>query len=232
MATKISKRQQAINKLVKPGKIYQAKEAIEFLKSIPKPKFDETVEAAISLGIDPKKSEQAVRGATVLPHGTGKSVRVAVFAQNEQAEAAKAAGAEKVGFEDLAESIKKGEIDFDVLIAAPDAMRIVGTLGQILGPKGLMPNPKVGTVTPNVAEAVRNAKMGQVRYRTEKNGIIHCSIGKLSFTAEALIENLETLLTDIKKAKPASTKGVYLKKLAVSSTMGPGLALDQASLKI
>jgi large subunit ribosomal protein L1 len=229
---KISKRQKAINELVKPGQIYTIDAAIELLKKVPKPKFDETVEMSLNLGIDASKSEQGVRGATVLPNGTGRSARVAVFAQNEQAEAAKAAGAEKVGFEDLAESIKKGEMDFDVLIATPDAMRIVGTLGQILGPKGLMPNPKVGTVSANVAEAVKNAKMGQVRYRTEKNGIIHCSIGKISFTSEAIKQNLEALLIDIKKAKPASTKGTYLKKLAISTTMGPGLVIDISSLKI
>jgi large subunit ribosomal protein L1 len=230
--TKISKRQKAINEMVKPGKIYSIEEAVELLKKLPKAKFDETVEMSLNLGIDAKKSEQGVRGATVLPNGTGKSARVAVFAQNEQADAARAAGAEKVGFEDLAESIKKGELDFDVLIATPDAMRIVGTLGQILGPKGLMPNPKVGTVSANVGEAVKNAKMGQVRYRTEKNGIVHSSIGKLSFTVEAIKQNLEALLIDIKKAKPASSKGTYLKKLVISSTMGPGLAIDLSSLKI
>jgi large subunit ribosomal protein L1 len=230
--TKISKRRKVIKNLIEPGKLYSIEEAVETLKKVPKSKFDETVEMCLNLGIDASKSEQAVRGATVLPNGTGRTARVAVFAQNEKADEAKAAGAEIVGFEDLAENIKKGELDFDVLIATPDAMKIVGTLGQILGPKGLMPNPKVGTVSVNVAEAVRNAKMGQVRYRTEKNGIIHCSIGKLSFAADAIKQNLEALLIDIKKAKPAATKGTYLKKLVISSTMGPGLAVDFSSLKI
>jgi large subunit ribosomal protein L1 len=230
--TKISKRRKVIKNLIEPGKLYSIEEAVETLKKVPKSKFDETVEMCLNLGIDASKSEQAVRGATVLPNGTGRTARVAVFAQNEKADEAKAAGAEIVGFEDLAENIKKGELDFDVLIATPDAMKIVGNLGQILGPKGLMPNPKVGTVSVNVAEAVRNAKMGQVRYRTEKNGIIHCSIGKLSFAADAIKQNLEALLIDIKKAKPAATKGTYLKKLVISSTMGPGLAVDFSSLKI
>ena len=193
-------------------------------------KFDESVEVAVNLGIDAKKSDQAVRGATVLPKGTGKTVRVAVFAQGEQAEAAKAAGADVVGFEDLAERIQAGEMDFDVIVATPDAMPVVSKLGKVLGPRGLMPNPKVGTVNVDAAQAVVNAKAGQVRYRTDKNGIIHCAIGKVSFEVDALKENLESLLADLNKAKPSSAKGIYLKKISLSTTMGPGIAVDQSSL--
>jgi large subunit ribosomal protein L1 len=190
----------------------------------------ESVDAAVNLGVDPRKSDQVVRGSTVLPHGTGKNVRVAVFAQGANAETAKEAGADLVGFEDLAASVKGGELNFDVAIATPDAMRVVGQLGQILGPRGLMPNPKVGTVTTDVATAVRNAKAGQVRYRTDKKGIIHCSIGKANFEANKLQENLQVLLTDLKKAKPATSKGIYIRKVTVSTTMGPGVAVDQATL--
>lgn len=227
-----SKRQKLIREKITFGKTYSFDEALTLLQSLPPVKFVESVDVAINLGIDPKKSEQMVRSAVVLPHGTGKSVRVAVFAQGDQAAAAKAQGADIVGFEDLAEQIKKGEINFEVLIATPDAMRLVGQLGQILGPKGLMPNPKVGTVTTDVAAAVKNAKAGQVRYRSDKGGVIHCMIGKLNFTASALKENLEALLVDLRKVKPSTSKGVYFKKIAISSTMGPGLAIDQASLNI
>ncbi|MCG8099610.1 MAG: 50S ribosomal protein L1, partial [Candidatus Thiodiazotropha taylori] len=195
-------------------------------------KFGESVDVSVNLGVDARKSDQVVRGASVLPHGTGKTVRVAVFAQGANADAAKEAGADVIGFEDLAADIKAGNMDFDVVIASPDAMRVVGQLGQILGPRGLMPNPKVGTVTPNVAEAVQNAKAGQVRYRTDKAGIIHCSIGKVDFEPQKLKENLESLLAALVKAKPSSAKGVYLKKITVSSTMGPGLILDQATLSL
>ena len=227
---KVSKRRAAIQKLVVAGKIYPILEAINLLKQCAKTKMNETVEVAVNLGIDARKTEQAVRGATVLPNGTGRSVRVAVFAQGSDAEAAKAAGAEVVGFDDLADSIKAGNIDFQVLIATPDAMRLVGQLGQILGPKGLMPNPKVGTVTTDVSNAVKNAKAGQVRYRTDKNGIIHCPIGKVDFSETSLKQNLETLIADLKKARPAGVKGVYMKKIALSSTMGPGLVIEQSSL--
>lgn len=227
-----SKRQKLIREKITFGKVYSFDEALTLLQSLPPAKFVESVDVAINLGIDPKKSEQMVRSAVVLPHGTGKSVRVAVFAQGDQATAAKAQGADIVGFEDLAEQIKKGEINFEVLIATPDAMRLVGQLGQILGPKGLMPNPKVGTVTADVAAAVKNARAGQVRYRSDKGGVIHCMIGKLDFTASALKENLEALLVDLRKVKPSTSKGVYFKKIAISSTMGPGLAIDQASLNI
>jgi large subunit ribosomal protein L1 len=226
----MSKRQKSINEKLTPGKFYPLPEAFDLLQTFPKVKFVESVDVSVMLGIDPKNSEQAVRGATVLPHGTGKTVRVAVFAQGDQAETAIAAGADIVGFDDLAEKIKKGEIDFDLLIATPDAMRVVGQLGQILGPRGLMPNPKVGTVSADVATAVTNAKSGQVRYRTEKGGIIHCSIGKISFDKSALIDNLRALVSDLKKARPASAKGVFLKKIVVSSTMGPGLPVDLTSL--
>lgn len=227
---KLSKREKAIKEKVQPGKIYAPDEAFGLLKTVSSVKFVESVDVAVMLGVDPRKSDQAVRGATVLPNGTGKSVKVAVFAQGAAADAAKEAGAEIVGMDDLAADIKAGKMDFDVVIASPDAMRIVGQLGQILGPRGLMPNPKVGTVTPDVAGAVRNAKAGQVRYRTDKKGIIHCTIGKISFENTALQENLEALLADLRKAKPATSKGVYLKKVTVSSTMGPGLALDQSLL--
>jgi large subunit ribosomal protein L1 len=229
MAT-LTKRERAIREQLTPGKLYPMDEACALLKSVSTVKFAETVEVAVNLGVDPRKSDQVVRGSTVLPNGTGKSVRVAVFAQGANVEAALAAGADKVGFEDLAAEVKAGKMDFDVVIASPDAMRIVGQLGQILGPRGLMPNPKVGTVTPNVAEAVRNAKAGQVRYRTDKAGIIHCAIGKVSFDPAALKQNLEALITDLKKAKPSTSKGVYVKKITLSSTMGPGLVIDQSSL--
>ncbi|MCU7944103.1 MAG: 50S ribosomal protein L1 [Candidatus Thiodiazotropha sp. (ex Cardiolucina cf. quadrata)] len=229
---KITKRAKAIREKLEAGKIYPAEEAFSLLKELSTVKFSESVDVSVNLGVDARKSDQVVRGASVLPHGTGKTVRVAVFAQGANADAAKEAGADKIGFEDLADEIKGGNLDFDVVIASPDAMRVVGKLGQILGPRGLMPNPKVGTVTPNVAEAVQNAKAGQVRYRTDKAGIIHCSIGKADFEPQKLKENLEFLLTALVKAKPSSAKGVYLKKVTVSTTMGPGLTLDQASLAV
>ena len=227
---KISKRFRLINDKVSAGKSYSLLDAINLLKELSKVKFNESVDVSINLGIDTRKSDQTVRGATVLPNGTGRNVRVAVFAQGANAEAAKAAGADTVGFEDLAESMKAGKLDYDVVIASPDAMRIVGQLGQILGPRGLMPNPKVGTVTPDVATAVRNAKSGQVRYRADKGGILHCTIGKVSFPAEHLQQNLQALLIDVKKAKPSSAKGIFIKKITLSSTMGPGLLVEQASL--
>src|SRR5512139_57361 len=229
---KITKRMKAVAEKVQPGKLYAADEAFSILKSIPAAKFRESVDVAVNLGVDPRKSDQVVRGSTVLPNGTGQSVRVAVFTQGANAEAAKAAGAEIVGMDDLAESIKAGNMDFDVVIASPDAMRVVGQLGQILGPRGLMPNPKVGTVTPNVAEAVKNAKAGQVRYRTDKAGIIHCTIGKVDFDVKSLNENLLALLVDLQKAKHSTEKGVFLKKITVSSTMGPGIVVDQSSLAL
>ncbi|WP_045225220.1 50S ribosomal protein L1 [Methyloterricola oryzae] len=229
---KVTKRLKAIKEKLEPGKVYQAEEAFTLLKSMSKVKFVESIDVAVNLGVDPRKSDQAVRGATVLPRGTGKSVRVAVFSQGANAEAALAAGADIVGMDDLAAQVKAGEMNFDVVIASPDAMRVVGQLGQILGPRGLMPNPKVGTVTPDVATAVKNAKAGQVRYRTDKKGIIHCTIGKASFEEAALKENLEALLVDLKKLKPSASKGIYLKKITVSSTMGPGLPVDQANLAI
>ena len=228
----MSKRQRAISEKIQPGKFYDITSAVELLKSLPAPKFVEMVDVAINLGVDPRKSDQAVRGATTLPHGTGKDVRVAVFAQGDAAEAAKAAGADLVGMEDLAEQIKAGEMNFDVVVASPDAMRVVGQLGQVLGPRGLMPNPKTGTVTPDVATAVENAKAGQVRYRTDKNGIIHGSVGSAGFDAKAIQENLEALLVDLVKAKPASAKGIFIKKVTLSTTMGPGLLIDQSSLTI
>ena len=227
---KPSKRVRAINEKLTPGKLYAAEEGFGLLKQLATAKFKESIDVAVNLGVDPRKSDQVVRGSTVLPNGTGKSVRVAVFAQGNNAEAAKAAGADIVGFEDLAETIKGGVMDFDVVIASPDAMRIVGQLGQILGPRGLMPNPKVGTVTPNVAEAVKNAKAGQVRYRTDKAGIIHCTLGKADFEVNALKENLQALLADLNKMKPSTAKGVYMKKVTISTTMGPGMSLDQATL--
>ncbi len=227
---KLSKRAKAIREKVEAGKYYDINEALDLLKSVPPAKFVESVDVAVNLGVDPRKSDQVVRGSTVLPNGTGKSVRVAVFTQGANAEAAKEAGADVVGMEDLAESIKAGNMDFDVIIASPDAMRVVGQLGQILGPRGLMPNPKVGTVSPDVAAAVKNAKAGQVRYRTDRAGIIHCTIGKIDFDNKALQENLQALLSDLQKAKPSSAKGVYMKKVTVSSTMGPGVAVDLASL--
>ena len=225
-----SKRKKLSNEKIDRDKLYSVEEALSLVKEFAVSKFDESIDVSINLGVDPKQSDQVVRGSTVLPNGTGKSIRVAVFAQGENAEKAKSAGADIVGFEDLAEKIKAGEMNFEVLIATPDAMRIVGQLGQILGPRGLMPNPKVGTVTPDVETAVKNAKGGQVRYRTDKAGIIHCSIGSSAFEAQKLQENLDALLTDLKKAKPASAKGVYLKKVSMSSTMGPGIKVDQASL--
>lgn len=229
---KLSKRQQAIKEKLGQGKIYPVDDAIGLLKDMPRVKFTESVDVSVNLGIDPRKSDQAVRGSSVLPNGTGKSVRVAVFTQGENADAAKEAGADIVGMDDLAEEVKKGNMEFDVVIASPDAMRVVGQLGQILGPRGLMPNPKVGTVTPDVATAVKNAKGGQVRYRTDKAGIIHCSIGNVDFEVSALRENLEFLLGDLIKAKPSSAKGQYMKKITVSSTMGPGVVIDQASLSL
>lgn len=229
---KISKRQRAINEKVDSTKQYSIEEAVALLKELSNVKFAETVDVAISLGIDPRKSDQSVRGATTLPHGNGKSVRVAVFTQGANAEAAKAAGAEFVGMDELAAEIKAGKMDFDVVIASPDAMRVVGQLGQVLGPRGLMPNPKTGTVTPDVVTAVKNAKAGQVRYRAEKGGIVHGGLGKVSFDTVAIKENLEALVNDLKKAKPATSKGIYLKKICLSTTMGPGLVIDQASLAI
>ncbi len=228
---KMSKRKAAIREKLEPGKSYPLDEALGLLKDLANAKFSESIDVAVNLGVDPRKSDQVVRGSTVLPNGTGKTVRVAVFAQGDNAEKAKAAGADIVGFEDLAETIKGGEMNFDVVIATPDAMRVVGQLGQILGPRGLMPNPKVGTVTADVETAVTNAKAGQVRYRTDKSGIIHCPIGKADFEVPALRENLNALLADLRKAKPAASKGAYLKKLTVSSTMGPGIAVDQSSLE-
>lgn len=212
------------------GKVYPIEQALQLAKEFAVAKFDEAIDVAINLGVDPKKSDQVVRGSTVLPHGTGKGVRVAVFAQGANAEAARAAGADIVGFEDLAERIKKGEMDFQVVIASPDAMRIVGQLGQILGPRGLMPNPKVGTVTADVAGAVRNAKAGQVRYRTDKAGIIQCPIGKASFAVDALKQNLDALLADLHKLKPSTAKGIYVKRISLSSTMGPGIQVDRGML--
>lgn len=227
---KLSKRQKVIREKVQSLRLYPIEEALQLLKELPRARFVESVDVAVNLGVDPRKSDQVVRGSTVLPNGTGKTVRVAVVAQGANADAATEAGADIVGFEDLAESIKAGNLDFDVVIASPDAMRVVGQLGQILGPRGLMPNPKVGTVAPDVAGAVRNAKAGQVRYRTDKAGIVHCSIGKVDFDNAALTQNLQALLADLNKAKPSSAKGVYMKKVTVSTTMGAGIAIDQTSL--
>jgi large subunit ribosomal protein L1 len=226
----VSKRRKSAREKVDPEKTYQIDEALGLVKELATAKFPESIDVSVNLGVDPRKSDQVVRGSTVLPNGTGKTVRVAVFAQGDNAEKAKAAGADIVGFEDLAESIKGGDLNFDVAIATPDAMRVVGQLGQILGPRGLMPNPKVGTVTADVETAVRNAKAGQVRYRTDKAGIIHCPIGRADFELPALKENLATLLADLKKAKPAASKGAYVKKLTVSSTMGPGVSVDRSSV--
>ena len=228
---KLSKRTQAIRAKVKPNTSYVLDEALKLVKETANAKFDESIDVAVVLGIDAKKSDQAVRGSVVLPAGTGKSVRVAVFAQGAKAEEATAAGADVVGFDDLAARVKGGFMDFDVVIASPDAMRVVGQLGQILGPRGLMPNPKVGTVTTDVAGAVRNAKAGQVRYRTDKAGIIHCAIGKASFDVEALKANFEAVLSDLRKAKPSTAKGIYLRQIMVSSTMGPGIMIDRASVE-
>jgi large subunit ribosomal protein L1 len=229
---KLSKRMKLIAEKVDSTRQYAIDEALGLLKELSTAKFDESVDAAINLGVDPRKSDQNVRGSSVLPNGTGKTVRVAVFTQGDNAEKAKEAGADIVGMQDLAEAMKGGDLNYDVVIASPDAMGVVGQLGQLLGPRGLMPNPKVGTVSPDVAGAVKNAKAGQVRYRTDKGGIIHCSIGKSSFDVEKLRENLEFLLIDLKKAKPSTAKGVYLKKISVSTTMGAGVAVDQSSLSI
>ena len=229
MAT-VFKRQKPWSGRVKPGHAYPVDEALALVKEFANAKFDETVDVAINLGIDPAKSDQQVRGSTVMPNGTGKKVRVAVFTQGKNADAAREAGADIVGMEDLAEKVKAGQLDFDVVVASPDAMRVVGQLGQILGPRGLMPNPKVGTVTPDVATAVKNAKAGQVRYRVDKAGIVHCTIGKASFAPAALKENLLALIADVQKHKPATSKGQYLKRVTLSSTMGPGVVVDQASL--
>jgi len=229
---KISKRMKKINEKVDVTRQYAINDALELLKELSLAKFDESVDAAINLGIDARKSDQNVRGSSVLPNGTGKTVRVAVFTQGENAEKATAAGADVVGMQDLADSMRGGDIAYDVVIASPDAMGVVGQLGQLLGPRGLMPNPKVGTVSPDVAGAVRNAKAGQVRYRNDKGGIIHCSIGKSSFDVAQLRENLEYLLIDLRKAKPASAKGIYLEKISVSTTMGAGVVVDQSSLSI
>ncbi|MGC8122053.1 50S ribosomal protein L1 [Marinobacter sp. VGCF2001] len=230
---KLSKRQKLIREKVDSTRAYTVDEAVALLAELGQGvKFKESVDVAVNLGVDARKSDQVVRSSTVLPHGTGKSVRVAVFTQGANAEKATAAGADIVGMDDLADEVKKGNMDFDVVIATPDAMRVVGQLGQILGPRGLMPNPKVGTVTADVETAVKNAKAGQVRYRTDKNGIIHAPLGNVEFTAQTIKENLEALVADLKKAKPASSKGVYLKKITVSSTMGPGLTIDQGTLSI
>ena len=226
----MSKRKKAAREKVDSEKIYEIEEALGLVKELATAKFPESVDVSVNLGVDPRKSDQVVRGSTVLPNGTGKTVRVAVFAQGDNADKAQSAGADIVGFEDLAESVKAGDLNFDVVIATPDAMRVVGQLGQILGPRGLMPNPKVGTVTADVETAVKNAKAGQVRYRTDKARIIHCPIGRADFEVPALKENLETLLTDLKKAKPAAAKGAYVMKLTVSSTMGPGVSVDRGSV--
>lgn len=230
---KLSKRQKLIREKVDSTRSYSVDEAVALLVELGQNvKFKESVDVAVNLGVDARKSDQVVRSSTVLPHGTGKTVRVAVFTQGANAEKATAAGADVVGMDDLADEVKKGNMDFDVVIATPDAMRVVGQLGQILGPRGLMPNPKVGTVTPDVETAVKNAKAGQVRYRTDKNGIIHAPLGNVEFSAQNIKENLEALIADLKKAKPSSSKGVYLKKVTLSSTMGPGLTIDQSALSI
>lgn len=230
--SKLSKKQKKIVEVVKANHSYSVTEAVAILKQFASTKFRESLDISVNLGVDPRKSDQVVRSSTNLPKGTGKTVRVAVFAQGDNAAKAKSAGADIVGFEDLAEQIKAGSMDFDVVIATPDAMRIVGQLGQILGPRGLMPNPKVGTVTTNVEAAVNDAKSGQVRYRTDKNGIIHCSVGKADFAAEDVLENIVALISDLKKAKPASSKGQYLKKVSLSTTMGPGLTIDISSIPV
>jgi len=228
---RLSKAKKAAREKLNAATVYPIDDALALVKELARAKFPESVDVSVNLGVDPRKSDQVVRGSTVLPNGTGKTVRVAVFAQGDNAEKAKAAGADIVGFEDLAESVKGGQMDFDVVIATPDAMRVVGQLGQILGPRGLMPNPKVGTVTADVETAVKNAKAGQVRYRTDKAGIIHCPIGRIDFEVAALKENLSALLADLRKAKPAASKGAYLKKLTVSSTMGPGVTVDRQSVE-
>ncbi|WP_026287539.1 50S ribosomal protein L1 [Thioalkalivibrio sp. ALJ24] len=229
---KLGKRMQAIREKIEPGRAYPADEAFSLLRDLASAKFRESVDVAVNLGVDPRKSDQVVRGSTVLPHGNGKTVRVAVFTQGANADAAKEAGADVVGMDDLAEQVKAGQLDFDVVIASPDAMRVVGQLGQILGPRGLMPNPKVGTVTPDVATAVANAKGGQVRYRTDKGGIVHCTIGAADFEPDALKDNLNTLLQDLVKMKPATSKGQYVRRVTVSTTMGPGLQVDNATLNL
>ncbi len=229
---KLSKRQKLINEKIDRTKVYSLEEAINVLKEVSSVKFVESVDVAVNLGVDPRKSDQVVRGATVLPNGTGKDVRVAVFTQGPNADAAKEAGADIVGMDDLADEVKKGNLDFDVVIASPDAMRVVGQLGQILGPRGLMPNPKVGTVTPDVATAVKNAKAGQVQYRTDKAGIIHAIVGKVSFEPAQLQENISALIGALKKSKPASAKGTFFKKLSISTTMGPGVSVDVATVDL
>ena len=230
--SKLTKRQKEINSRIEHEKQYTMEEAVQILNDLPPLKFKESIDIAVNLGVDPRKSDQVVRGATNLPAGTGKTKRVAVFAQGAAAEAAKEAGADIVGFEDLAEQIKAGNMDFDVVIAAPDAMRVVGQLGTILGPRGLMPNPKVGTVTPNVAEAVTNAKAGQAQYRVDKAGIIHTTIGQVGFTAEQVMQNAQALLSDLKRAKPATSKGTFIKKITLSSTMGPGISIDPVPYRV
>jgi large subunit ribosomal protein L1 len=228
---KLSKRMKAIAAKIDREKVYPIDEAVKLLNEVAATKFKESIDVAVNLGVDPRKSDQAVRGATTLPHGTGKVTRVAVFAQGANADKARAAGADIVGFEDLAEQIKGGQLNFDVVIATPDAMRVVGQLGKVLGPRGLMPNPKTGTVTPDVETAVRNAKSGQIQFRADKAGIVHGSVGKVGFGPKEIKENLEALMADLRKAKPASAKGIYLKKITLSTTMGPGVAIDQASLE-
>jgi large subunit ribosomal protein L1 len=229
---KLSKRQKAFKEKIEEGKHYGIDEAVSLLNELSTVKFKESIDVSINLGVDPRKSDQVVRGATVLPNGTGKDVRVAVFAQGDKADEASAAGADVVGMDDLAESVKGGNLNFDVVIATPDSMRVVGQLGQVLGPRGLMPNPRLGTVTMDVVEAVKNAKAGQVRYRTDKNGIIHGGVGKVGFEPAAIKENVEALIADLKKAKPASAKGTYFKKIVISTTMGAGIPIDQASLEL
>lgn len=229
---KLTKRQRAFAEKIEEGRLYAIDEAVSILNELSTVKFKESIDVSINLGVDPRKSDQVVRGATVLPNGTGKDVRVAVFAQGDKAEEAKAAGADVVGMDDLAESVKGGELNFDVVIATPDSMRVVGQLGQVLGPRGLMPNPRLGTVTMDVGDAVKNAKAGQVRFRADKNGIIHGGVGKVGFEPAAIRENVEALIVDLKKAKPASAKGTYLKKVTISTTMGAGIQIDQASLDV
>ncbi|MDE0457214.1 MAG: 50S ribosomal protein L1 [Chromatiales bacterium] len=231
MATR-SKRMKAIREQVDRGRLHDVSEALALLKSLSSVRFSESVEVSVNLGVDPRKSDQVVRGSTLMPNGLGKESRVAVFAQGAAADAAREAGADIVGMDDLAEQVQAGNLDFDVVIAAPDAMRVVGKLGRILGPRGLMPNPKVGTVTPDVAGAVRNAKAGQVQYRTDRAGIIHCSIGKVGFEVEALKQNLDALLGDLNRAKPGTSKGVYMRKVTLSTTMGPGIGIDKATLEV
>ena len=227
-----SKKQRAIAEKIEKNKAYPIDDAVQLINELPKAKFSESIDVSVNLGVDPKKSDQVVRGATTMPHGVGREVRVAVFAQGENADKAREAGADIVGFEDLSETIKGGEMDFDVLIATPDAMRVVGQLGRILGPRGLMPNPKTGTVTPDVETAIKNAKAGQVQFRTDKAGIIHGSVGRVGFEADQIRDNVEALIADLKKAKPASAKGVYFKKVILSTTMGPGISIDKSTLGI